>query len=474
MQHARCTNSINSAKTIEESQPILENINGLQNQALEASSHDFPPSNIEFELIPDAEASDEKAALTAHLWHRAHAPALAAHERICNDLIAEVSSEASNEVLPILARRDYLEQGSWRDRPSYTEKLKQWRSSGWGRSAVSGENDLIAEVSSEASNELLPILARRDYLERGSWRDRPTYAEKLKQWRSSGWGRSAVSGELWRAEEDWFGCVRDDGAVWTGPDSARTHAKDIVDGGGSAETDGSSTKRSPQTQFSQPGPLDRSNTPNQASNASIIRPFSNSTSIPPSPPSFQFFRPAPRPQKSTLTPVRLRDPAPVPAQESPSYSKPDPVLDDTEVLNMNTFLDICIAKTKALLAAGENALSSAVVAELEESSDFHSMSEPDNGDKRISSDNENKIEEEEEEEQQYPLPHTHTNSSNIIPTLPKSDLLLQASVASERPKNKINAIPPKEIVRVERWWKIKGGYTWSEVGGWVEENGYAS
>ncbi len=436
MQYAGCTNSINSAKTIEVSQPIPENINGLQNQALEASGHDSLPSNTELELFPDAEARNDNAALTAQSWHRAHASTLAAHERICNDLIAKISSEALDELLPILAHRDYLEQALWRDKPSYTERFKQWEEA-----------------------QTFYRRKTRTHLEVGG-----NY-----EGRSGGWGRNAVSGELSRAGEDWFGCVREDGEAWTGPDSARTHATDIVGGGGSAETDGSSSKRSPQKLSSEPGPLDRSNTHDQPSNASIIRPFSNSTSIHPPPPSFQLFRPAPRPRSPTLTPVRLRDPASVPLQESPSYSNPDPVLDDTEALNMNTFLDICIAKTKALLAAGENALSSVVVAELEALSDFDGIVEPDDGNTKISSDKE----EEEEEEEQYPLPH-NTNDRTIIPTTPESDLLLQAEMASEKPKKKSDAIPPKEIVRVERWWKIKGGDTWSEVGGWVEENGYAS
>ncbi|CAF9926678.1 hypothetical protein IMSHALPRED_007011 [Imshaugia aleurites] len=151
----------------------------------------------------------------------------------------------------------------------------------------------------------------------------------------------------------------------------------------------------------------------------------------PPPRTSQLRKPTLRNPKQT---ARFQYPESVPVEAIIHSDLPFP--NQPQSLNLDHFLDKCIAKTQALLKTGISALNS----------------EPDIDEILIA-----KILEVDErgpeDEEQYPRNWNSATARH------------HKRQAPPRISLKISDLPPKEVVRVQGWWKVKGGEAWREVVG---------
>ena len=446
MQHGRCTTSVTCYETPKISQATADDADWLQKPTFSSSDHDLPPSEFDLEPNSDTEPPDKDTAITAHLRDREHASDLDAYEWNSDDLVSEACSggeNTSDEELPRPARKDQFERGLRRDWTRSREHREQWE-----------EPHAFYKRRIQARLETGENYERHSYVEKRAWSARAEH-----DWGTTeGFGGvDCVVGskEPRTGGDGWVECMREDQEPWPRLVTPEYHDTGVTGEEGSAGTDEHSGELPLWKKSRGRGPVSRKTAYREPSNTSIIRHrhFSKSAHTSPSPFSFcdeinvtdlDALSPLPCSQlaKSVLRnpkrPPGFKDPASVTPEEAIGYS--NAALDEEHALN--NFLDTCIRKTQALLADAENALHS--TPETEE------VSDPD--DERVSRDEEAQC--------------LYTDSRDVPTKGDRGEALFAVSAKNS------DATTPREIVRVERWWKVKGGEAWREVGGWVEENGY--
>lgn len=446
------------------SQTTLDDAHWLAHITLDPSDYTNSSPNFNPKPSPYCGLADEDAALNAHLWDPEHASDLDQYEWDSDDLVSSACSDDSNDLnslneeSPRLARKDEFEKGICREWTRTREYREQWE-----------EDHIFYKRKIQARLEAVGNEDDREHEERscvseGAWSGQVDQLD---------WGTPATSGvadwsggseDAWTAEDGRVEGKREDEESWTRSDNSQTQEMDIVDDREPAGTDedpGEScvSKHIPGREFGSTKNIAH-NSPNSAS---AIRPFHKSTPISPTTTTTSsstihkklntrtlinnndhttLSHPPPASQTATNT---FRNPP-----RTPRFLDPEPTivelalsstLNDGQVLD--TFLDTCIAKTRVLLAEANEALNS--VADVGEISAL-----------------ENAVLGEEEQ--------TYAHGGKVTASRPGPRIGFPQMVVSK--KCKPIAPSPAEIVRVDRWWKVKGDEAWREVGGWADENVY--
>ncbi|KAL9077216.1 MAG: hypothetical protein Q9161_000482 [Pseudevernia consocians] len=442
MQHGRRTTSITSYENLQVSQDTAGDADWLRKPTLSSSDHDLPPSKFDLDPSPDTEPLDEYTAPTAHLRDREPASDLDAYEWNSNDLVSEAFSNGENtsdEELPRLARNDEFKRNLRQDRTRNREYRDQWK-----------EPHDFYKRRKQAGLEHGDNYEGHLYVEKEAWS-----ARAEQDWVSAeGFDDVDCAGgskEPWTGGKEWVECMRDDQEPWLRLVTSQTHDTDIVHEEGSTGTDERSGELPLWKQSPGRGPVSRNIAYREPSNTSVVRHFSKSAHISPSSfcdeISITDLNTLPLPRSSQVIKSALRNPERSPSSKDlestnseEATSSSNAALDEEQALN--TFLDTCIRKTQALLADAENALHATAEAE--------QTSNPDSN--RVSKDDEAHF--------------SHMHSKAVFKKVDRGEAMFHVSAKNS------DTTTPREIVRVERWWKVKGGEAWREVGGWVEENGY--
>ena len=436
------------------SELIADDADWLEHITLDSSDCIQPSANFYLKTLLHSDPSDDDVALAAHLWDRQHASDLDEWQWNSDDLVSSASSvdESISDVSPRLARKDEFEQGIRRDWTRTREYREQWE-----EDHIFYKQKIQARLEDEYDGE-----DEQSDGSEGIWSgqaDQPDWGTPAT---SGGVDSSTVSTEPWTAEDGWEEEGKgDDEGFWTTSGSSQRQNLDKVDKERCVRTDEESGKLCLWKHLSGQGPTSRGKkTHNNANSVSTLRSFSTSTRTSSTATCSSIYNkpnttnlnsddtnPSPPPHSSQNATTPLRNPT-----RTTRFLDPEPValepalssrLNDGQILN--SFLDTCIAKTQALLVNANEALNS--VANIDEicESDYDLLTEG---------------------RQQY------SRSRDTIIDMKTPGLEIHTPQVSVLKKSGLTTFTPKEIVRVERWWKVKGGESWREIGGWGEENLY--
>lgn len=448
MQAQGCTASTDSPEDPRKSQLIGDDAHWLEKITIDSSDYVHPPTGLNFEHPQDAELTNEDAALAAHLRGRQHASDLDEYEWNSEDLVSEAYSDfdnTSDEELPRLARRDMFEQGIRREEVWTRAYREQWE-----------EDHIFYKRKIQARLEALGD-GDESYEEEHSYVSEDAWSAQVEQ----SWGTPATSGG-----GDWTTGSQD---VWTTGDGLaewKTEAREtwrrsespqmkdtvvVEDEEGPAGAKEISGERCLWGQSPGPRAISaKKNAYKEPSSTSVGR-FSEPTntssttptlrnradaanlgddiaiSLPPPPPSSKSAKTASRNSNST---ARFKDPKPLTLEKT--LSGPSLAPNNTQALT--DFLDTCILRTQALLVDANDALHSKATAS---SLDERALRE--------------------EEERRY----WHVGGDIAAKDVEPAEAEAQPRVSSSLEERDA---APREIVRVEGWWKVKGGETWTEAG----------
>ncbi|CAD6588185.1 MAG: hypothetical protein ASARMPRED_003423 [Alectoria sarmentosa] len=401
MQNAGPTSFIAGAEDPTISQIIPEDADWLHQITLDKSDYDLPSPNSNLELNHNAEPADDDAALAAHLYDRDHASDLDEYEWHSDDLVSEPYSDDDDD----------------------------------------------------ASDEEVPRLARIDFFERGIQREEMWTREYRERWEEDHvFYKRKIQERLGDVADDY----EEQSYVSEGAWSARVDANWGTPGSSSGgdqepwirpvsplvqqDKDGMDQVRESAGTDENPGELslraqtlewkfvsedtahdEQSSTPigRQINDISSITPslhhgidfatFNDTSSLLQPTSRLNFKQP-----KSTS---RFNDPEPIPL-DPPSAPFNPQILD--------TFLDTCIARTKLLLADAKTALDSTPNVDFPPQFIETALTRKQHRD--------------------------HEPEAESIVDLEVSVALLEG-----------NDVIPAGIVRVENWWKNRGGEAWWEV-----------
>lgn len=428
--------STNPRENTTTSQLIGDDADWLEHITLDSS--DFIPASTKFYLKTrhHVDPSDEDAALAAHLWDRQHASDLDEYEW------------NSDEESPRIARKDEFEQGIRRDWTRTREYREQWE-----EDHIFYKRKIQARLEAEYDGEY-----ERSYGSEDTWSgqaDQPDWGTPAT---SGGVDSSTVSTEPWTIEDSWEADGKGDyEGSWTTSGNPHRQDLDSVDEEKCVATEAECGKQCFWKNLPGQGPAGRRNgAHNNANSVSTLCSFSKSTRTSSTTiSSFIYNNPnttnlrnddtaLSTPHSTQNAATLLRDPT-----RTTRFHDPEPVAVElalhSALNNGDVLLDTCIAKTQALLVNANEALNS--VANLDDicESDYDLFTETR---QRYSRSRDAIIERE-------------TLGLEVL--TPQVSLLKESGHAT---------FTPKEIVRVERWWKVKGGESWREVGGWGDENVY--
>lgn len=435
------------------SQPIADDANWLEHITLDPSDCINPSTNSYLKTSHHPDPSEEDAALAAHLWDRQHASDLDEYEWNSVDLVSSASSDDeinSDKESPRLARKDEFEQGIRRDWTRTREYREQWE-----EDHVFYKRKIQARLEAEDDGEY-----EQSYGSEGDWSgqaDQPDWGTPAT---SGGVDSSTVSTEPWTMEDRWEEEGKgDDEGSWNISGNPQRQDLDTVDEERCVGTDAECGKQCVWKHLPGQGPAGRrKSTHNNANSVSTLRLFPTAIRISSNIIHASIYNEpnttnlnnnddtalSTPPHSSQNATTLLRDPTRTTRFHDPESVSVELALNST--LNngqvLNSFLDTCIAKTQALLVNANEALN--LVANIDEiyESDYDSLTE---------------------KKQQY-------SRSRDTTTNMKSEPEAHTQQVPVFKKSGHTTVAPKEIVRVDRWWKVKGGEAWREVGGWGDEN----
>lgn len=427
MQDSGCISPIAGLEDPTISQPIADDTDWLEDITLDESDYDLPSPQFTLKLNNLVDLPDEDAALIAHLRDRQQASDLDEYEWHSDDLVSEVYSDddddASDEELPRLARKDMFERGIQRE---YT----------WSREYREQRDEPHIFYMQKIQERLGFMDDEGSYVSDEGW---------SAQAGDKHWGTPETSsGGEWTtrsaAEDGWTEWKAEDREPWTRPESPLIRDEDGMDQEqGSAEMDKNSGELCLRRQTPDWESVPGNSAHKEQSSARIqphLTPFRDATTIA----NLNDISSLPSPttrinsKRPKLT-SQFCDPEPV---------KLEPIHDTNPTLDeqvLNTFLDTCIEKTQSLLAVAEQALAS--TPKIGEISD---LDEKPSGGK--------------EEGRKYNNSHSNEDMA--------TKLALERDIQTQDLLTLIDTTPA-EIVRVEGWYKVKGGEAWREVGTWVED-----
>lgn len=439
--HGRIT-SINNSEDPTTSQVTSNDADWLENITLDSSDYIVPLSKYRPELPHNPYPADEEATLTAHLWDRDHASDHDEYEWNSDDLVSETYSDdhntSSDEEIPRLARKDLFEQGIRREWTWSREYREQWE-----------EQHIFYKRKIQARLDAAGEYEGCSYGSEGSWSGVQAEQDWGTPATSGGVDWNAVSGDPWTAEDERAEWKREDWEPWTLSDNTRPmQDMDIADEEVSAGTDENSGEPRLWKQSPGLGPVSEQSAYNEPNSTSNIRHSFKSTHISSTtstslchepnitdPANTTTLFPHP-PTLSQISATTLRNPTRTARFSDPEPVNPqaircsDPALDGGQVLDH--ILDTCIEKARALLLDGKKALNS--------KTKVNEVSE-----------------------------HTNNVSTRKKQPSQSKDATIKPSCETQASIHEKNITVPAEIVRVEGWWKVKGGEAWRELTGGVPD-----
>lgn len=453
MHHGACITSIDSLKDPTISQNIADDADWLDKITLDSSDYIHPSPKINIEL------ADEDAALAAHLWDRQHASDPDAYEWNSDDLVSDVDSHedaAFDEHSPRLARIDEFERGIRREGTWNREYRERWE-----EPHIFYKRNIQERFGGVDEDG-------EDFCEEEScFSEGACSARAGGEWGTpSGEGWSVRSGEDWVDGNGWGGLgwedrepgVRsdtektqeednivpcswgwEDRQTWVRSDTEKTQDKNSIAEERTEEASENDGELYLRARAPDSEPALNKSASNQPSSTPHQPHFTNPTPI--SSPqtgipvtdlnTISSLRRRPTPRTSFTHPKqtsRFRDPPPIPVTTDPTSSSPDLALAPCPQAT-DHFLDSCISKTQTLLAEAEMALDA-----------------PANVDEEIS-----QVADTGNEEASW---EAARRCSHVA-------LLKSSEALMEEGDRDITAL---EVVRVQGWWKVKGGEAWREVG----------